>query len=112
MPDSAPVTGDPGGDVSGLSRLLDERANASAAVRDESGCLGFDIVELAGDDGRFLLYERYADEAAFVDHQLRPHFATWSEVAPTLLVGDRQRLTGEVVTSLADAHPSPTPPDV
>ena len=74
------------------------RANASAAVRDEPGCLGFDVVELDGEPGRFLLYERYADEEAFADHQRQSHFAAWSQVAPTVLVGDRERLTGHVVS--------------
>ena len=56
-------------------------ANAEAAVRDEPGCLRFDICSVEGYDNRFLLYELYTDAAAFAAHKASPHFAQWRTVA-------------------------------
>ena len=56
-------------------------ANAEAAVRDEPGCLRFDVCAVAADEHRFLLYELYRDAAAFEAHKASPHFARWRTVA-------------------------------
>jgi len=56
-------------------------ANAEASVRDEPGCLRFDVCAVAGDENRFLLYELYTDAAAFEAHKASPHFAQWRTVA-------------------------------
>ena len=56
-------------------------ANAEAAVRDEPGCLRFDICSVEGEENRFLLYELYTDAAAFAAHKASPHFAQWRTVA-------------------------------
>jgi (4S)-4-hydroxy-5-phosphonooxypentane-2,3-dione isomerase len=56
-------------------------ANAESSVRDEPGCLRFDVCSVDGDDHRFLLYELYADAAAFEAHKASPHFAQWRTVA-------------------------------
>ena len=56
-------------------------ANAEASVRDEPGCLRFDICSVESDENRFLLYELYADAAAFAAHKASPHFAQWRTVA-------------------------------
>ncbi len=56
-------------------------ANAAASVRDEPGCLRFDVCSVDGDENRFLLYELYTDAAAFSAHKTAPHFATWRTVA-------------------------------
>jgi quinol monooxygenase YgiN len=55
--------------------------NAEASVRDEPGCLRFDVCSVEGDEDRFLLYELYADAAAFAAHRSAPHFAQWRTVA-------------------------------
>ena len=62
-------------------------ANAEASVRDEPGCLRFDICAVAADENRFLLYELYADAAAFEAHKASPHFAEWRTVAAEVVVG-------------------------
>jgi len=62
-------------------------ANAEASVRDEPGCLRFDVSAVEGDEHRFLLYELYADAAAFAAHKASPHFAQWRTVAEQVLVG-------------------------
>ena len=62
-------------------------ANAEASVRDEPGCLRFDVCSVAGDENRFVLYELYADAEAFAAHKASPHFAQWRVIADQVLVG-------------------------
>ena len=61
-------------------------ANAEASVRDEPGCLRFDVSSVAADPNRFFLYELYADAAAFEAHKASPHFAQWRTVAEQVVV--------------------------
>ena len=61
-------------------------ANAEAAVRDEPGCLRFDVSSVAADPNRFFLYEIYADAEAFEAHKASPHFAQWRRIAERVLV--------------------------
>jgi (4S)-4-hydroxy-5-phosphonooxypentane-2,3-dione isomerase len=61
-------------------------ANAEASVRDEPGCLRFDVCSVEGDENRFVLYELYADAAAFEAHRVAPHFSTWREAAARTVV--------------------------
>ena len=62
-------------------------ANAEASVRDEPGCLRFDICSVGSDENRFVLYELYTDAAAFEAHKAAPHFARWRTVAEQVVVG-------------------------
>ncbi|TFV48162.1 antibiotic biosynthesis monooxygenase [Blastococcus sp. TF02A-35] len=62
-------------------------ANAEASVRDEPGCLRFDVCAVEGEDHRFLLYELYADAEAFEAHKRAPHFAQWRTIAAEVLEG-------------------------
>jgi autoinducer 2-degrading protein len=62
-------------------------ANAEASVRDEPGCLRFDVCSVADDPHRFVLYELYADAEAFAAHKASPHFARWRQIAEQVLVG-------------------------
>lgn len=58
------------------------RATAQASLRDEPGCLRFDVHQEVADPTRFLLHEIYVDEASFADtHRSTPHHAAWREVA-------------------------------
>jgi quinol monooxygenase YgiN len=61
-------------------------ANAEAAVRDEPGCLRFDVSAVADDPNRFFLYELYTDAEAFAAHKASPHFAQWRRIAERVLV--------------------------
>ncbi|SDX92238.1 Quinol monooxygenase YgiN [Modestobacter sp. DSM 44400] len=63
-------------------------ANAEASVRDEPGCLRFDVCAVDSDPDRFVFYELYADEDAFAAHRASPHFADWSTAAAAILVPD------------------------
>jgi (4S)-4-hydroxy-5-phosphonooxypentane-2,3-dione isomerase len=62
-------------------------ANAEASVRDEPGCLRFDVCSVASDENRFVLYELYTDADAFEAHKASPHFAQWRRIAERVLVG-------------------------
>ena len=62
-------------------------ANAETSVRDEPGCLRFDVSAVAADRNRFVLYELDTDAAAFEAHKASPHFAQWRTVAEQVLVG-------------------------
>lgn len=75
--------------------------DAVCSVRDEPGCIGFDIIELDEQQGRYALYERYVDETAFSqDHQQSPHYAVYRAVAQDLILEqDAQR-----GTVLVDQH--------
>jgi (4S)-4-hydroxy-5-phosphonooxypentane-2,3-dione isomerase len=69
-------------------------ANAAASLRDEPGCLRFDVLRDTADPHRYLLYECYRDEEAFtVAHCGSAHFAAWRAVA-----GDLIEVAGQQVT--------------
>jgi autoinducer 2-degrading protein len=55
--------------------------NAEASVRDEPGCLRFDVCSVDSHENRFVLYELYVDAAAFAAHKAAPHFARWRAAA-------------------------------
>ena len=61
-------------------------ANAEASVRDEPGCLRFDVSATAADPNRFFLYELYTDAGAFEAHKASPHFIQWRRIAERVLV--------------------------
>ncbi len=76
------------------------RANAEASVRDEPGCLRFDLCSVADDPDRFVLYELYTDEAAFAEHKAAPHFADWRAVASRVVL-EQRNTAGELLASNA-----------
>ena len=55
--------------------------NSTCAVRDEPGCLRFDVLADQADLDHFFYYEVYRDEAAFEAHRRTPHYARWREAA-------------------------------
>ena len=73
-------------------------ANAQASVRDEPGCLRFDVCSVQGDEHRFLLYELYADADAFAAHKASPHFAQWRRIAGQVLA-DQVNTPGELLVT-------------
>jgi quinol monooxygenase YgiN len=56
------------------------------ATREETGCLEFVALRQDDDPDRFVLYERYADDAAFEAHRASAHFREniTDRVAPLL----------------------------
>jgi (4S)-4-hydroxy-5-phosphonooxypentane-2,3-dione isomerase len=55
------------------------------SVRDEPGCLRFDVLQDNSDPNKFFFYEVYRDEDAVKAHQAAPHYARWRAVAPEVL---------------------------
>ena len=61
--------------------------NAVASLRDEPGCLPFDVHRDHATPTRFYFYEIYTDQDAFaVAHRSSPHYAAWQAVAGECLV--------------------------
>jgi len=56
------------------------------SVRDEPGCLRFDVLQDNTDANHFYYYEVYQDEAAFGAHNQTPHYARWRAAAAEVLV--------------------------
>lgn len=55
------------------------RINGAASVRDEPGCLRFDIL-VPADENKVVLYEIYRDEDAFLNGHLKaPHYLAFRE---------------------------------
>jgi quinol monooxygenase YgiN len=74
--------------------------NAEASVRDEPGCLRFDVCSVEGHQNRFVFYELYTDAAAFDAHRAAPHFADWRATADRVLVpGSQVNTRGTVLHS-------------
>jgi autoinducer 2-degrading protein len=59
--------------------------NSAASLREEPGCLRFDVVQDNHDPDHYLFYELYQDEAAFQAHRSTPHFARWRQAAAVCL---------------------------
>jgi quinol monooxygenase YgiN len=49
--------------------------DATSALRDESGCLGFNVYADRGDPNVIMLHEVYRNDAALVEHRASPHLA-------------------------------------
>jgi autoinducer 2-degrading protein len=62
------------------------RTNAHASVRDEPGCIRFDVLELTEGKNRFVLYEVYKDGDAVASHRSSAHYAQWRAAARGYLV--------------------------
>lgn len=63
-------------------RLID--LNAEDSVRNEQGCLQFDVLEPDGEGDRVLLYEIYTDKAAFDAHLRTEHFRDFAGASEAL----------------------------
>jgi quinol monooxygenase YgiN len=77
-----------------------------AATRAEPGCLAF-LVNRSMDDGdRFVLYEQYADEAAFQAHRVSPHFREIIDGRVVPLLDEREWGRYDLV-QMVDSTPPP-----
>lgn len=59
-----------------IAEMLED---ARGSLRDEPGCLRFDVIQDEKDSNRIYLYEAYADRAAFDYHMTTPHFLKWKD---------------------------------
>lgn len=73
-------------------------SNAEASVRDEPGCLVFDVLEMREEADTFLLYEVYETPAALEDHKQTPHYRATREVVGDLI--ERQTVLRSDVIAL------------
>ncbi|HYY54223.1 MAG TPA: putative quinol monooxygenase [Candidatus Dormibacteraeota bacterium] len=67
--------------------------NSTASVRDEPGCLRFDVVHDQAEPDHFFYYEVYTDEAAFDAHKKTPHYARWRQAAAECVAEGAQQNT-------------------
>ncbi len=51
------------------------------SVRDEPGCVRFDVLQDTSDPLQYYFYEVYVDEAGFQAHTQTPHLARWRAAA-------------------------------
>jgi|SRR6266498_5423765 autoinducer 2-degrading protein len=51
--------------------------DSTCSVRDEPGCVRFDVLHDNADENRFYFYEVYRDEEAVKAHSTMPHYARW-----------------------------------
>jgi quinol monooxygenase YgiN len=61
------------------------KENAATSVRDEPGCLRFDVIG-PGTEGEIPLYEIYRDRAAFEAHLATPHFKAFDAASRDLAI--------------------------
>jgi quinol monooxygenase YgiN len=57
-----------------VAQLMAELEKNASAARLEPGCRQFDVIRDRDDPTKLMLYEVYADEAAFEAHQQTAHF--------------------------------------
>ena len=60
-----------------ITAMLDD---ARGSVRNEPGCVRFDVIQDGANPNRIYLYEVYADKTAFDHHLTTPHFITWRDM--------------------------------
>jgi len=81
----------------GLERFMEAmRVNAASSVRDEPGCLVFDVIRDFSDPDLVWLYEVYESEAAFEAHMLTEHFLVSRPLVEPLILS-QEVIEGEVL---------------
>jgi autoinducer 2-degrading protein len=65
-----------------LTAALDD---STCSVRDEPGCVRFDVIQDINDQDHYYFYEVYRDEAAFQEHTQMPHTGRWRDAAAEVL---------------------------
>ncbi|MGA2501126.1 MAG: antibiotic biosynthesis monooxygenase [Tepidisphaeraceae bacterium] len=63
--------------------------NARGTIQ-EPGNLRFDVLQLAEDPNRFMLYEVYRDEAGIEAHRKTAHYARWRDAVGPWMAEPRQ----------------------
>jgi autoinducer 2-degrading protein len=85
--------------------LLDEfrtaiLKNASLSVARDPGCFRFDVLQHQDDPTRWMFYEVYDQESAWVQHRSAAHFLEFKDVGDrAILSREITKLTGINVTS-------------
>jgi autoinducer 2-degrading protein len=66
--------------------------DAICSVRDEPGCVRFEVLQDQSDQDTFYFLEVYRDQAAMDAHTKTPHFARWAEARDQVLAQPPQRI--------------------
>ncbi len=90
-----------------LESMLDD---AIGSVRDEPGCLRFDVIQDSSDPNCIYLYEVYQDEAAFQAHTEAPHFVRWRETVKDWFAAPPEVTFGTNIFPPDDAWVPQAPP--
>jgi len=64
--------------------------DSTCSVRDEPGCLRFDVLQDQADPNHFFFYEVYRDGAALEAHRQTPHYPRWRRAAEVCLADASQ----------------------
>ena len=67
--------------------------DAQSSVRDEPGCLDFQVLQDQSDPDTYYFYEVYRDEEAFKAHGQTPHFQRWNAASQEVLQERAARLS-------------------
>ena len=81
--------------------------NAESSVRDEPGCIAFDVLEAREEAETFYLYEIYASPDALNAHKETPHYNACRAVVNDLIT--EQSVVRADVTALNPANPALRP---
>lgn len=66
------------------------KGDGIGSVRDEPGCMRFDIIQDDNDPTLFAFCEVYNDEAAFQHHTTTPHFAKWRDASVDMFAAETE----------------------
>lgn len=69
--------------------VAETRRNHEASGR-EPGNRRFDVLQLADDPSRFILYEAYVDAQAAAAHKQTPHYTAWRDAVTDWMVEPRR----------------------
>jgi (4S)-4-hydroxy-5-phosphonooxypentane-2,3-dione isomerase len=80
-----------------VDQFIEEtRANHMESVK-EPGNLRFDILQQAGEPGKFMLYEAFISEAEAANHKTTSHYAKWRDSVQDMMVEPRFGVRYEVI---------------
>jgi quinol monooxygenase YgiN len=79
------------------------RYDAEHSLKDEPGCLRFDVSQDRDQPNRFYFYEVYRDDAALDAHRQSPHFKLYFEKVQPWLASPPERRFGTNVIPSDDA---------
>lgn len=66
--------------------------DAISSVRDEPGCVDFNVLQDPSDPDTYYFYEVYRDQDAFKAHAETAHYARWRAASQEVLDGPTKRL--------------------
>lgn len=72
--------------------------NAAQSLRDEPGCLQFDVLTDPARPGEVFLYERYTDAAAFDVHLATAHFKSFDAASAPMIASKSVSTYGQVIS--------------